>query len=378
MSGRAVAGGSAVGLAAGWNLADVGAVAEKLAAAYAVDVGVVGLFTSVLFLAHMVMQLPAGRFSDRFGPARVCAAGLLVLAACNLLAAVAPEPWLALLARTLMGAGTALSFIGGSDFIRASGGTAFAQGFYGGVATAGGGLALAVVPVLEPVLSWRAPFLSAAAAALLAGALLLAAPHPAHVPRPASARVPVRRLARDGRLLRLTALFAASFGLSVVIANWVVTLLERRTDASSGVAGAVGALTLVLGVLSRPLGGWILHRRPERARAALVAAALAGAVGTLALGTGSLALSLAGASVVGFAAGIAFAPAFTGAATLYPGAPATAIGLVNTVAAGTILLGTALVGAAFSAGAETWSFVAVAALWAASAFATTAPRSRSG
>lgn len=365
-----------MGLAAGWNLADVGAVTDQLSLAYEVDVGVVGLFTAVLFLVHMAMQLPAGRLSDRFGPARVCAAGLVVMALCNALAAVAPEPWLALLARGLMGVGTALGFIGGSDFVRASGGTAFAQGFYGGVATAGGGIALAVVPALEPALDWRAPFVSAVGVALLALVLLLAAPHPAHVPRSAAERIPVRRLARDTRLLRLAAVFAASFGLSVVIANWVVALLERQTSLSTGAAGAVGALTLVLGVVSRPLGGWILHHRPERARVAIVGAALAGAAGTVLLATGSPALALVGACVVGIAAGIAFAPAFTGAATLHPSAPATAIGFVNATAALTILVGTALVGLAFSAGAEVWAFAAVAALWAASALATTAPRSR--
>ncbi|HEY7730133.1 MAG TPA: hypothetical protein VH950_04440, partial [Gaiellaceae bacterium] len=73
MSARAVAGGSAVGFAAGWNIADTGAVAEQLADAYGVGLGVVGLFTGVLFLVHMLMQLPAGRLSDRLGPARVCA-----------------------------------------------------------------------------------------------------------------------------------------------------------------------------------------------------------------------------------------------------------------------------------------------------------------
>ena len=80
MSGRAVTAGSAVGFAAGWNIADVGAVADDLAAAYGVGLAVVGLFTTVLFLSHMLMQLPSGRLSDRFGAGRVCAAGLGVLA----------------------------------------------------------------------------------------------------------------------------------------------------------------------------------------------------------------------------------------------------------------------------------------------------------
>ncbi len=378
MSARAVAGGSAVGFAAGWNIADTGAVADELGVSYGVGLGVVGLFTAVLFGVHLLMQLPAGRLSDRLGAARVCAAGLAVMALCNAVALIAPEPGLVLAARALMGVGTALGFIGGSDFVRATGGTPFAQGLYGGLATAGGGVALAVVPTLEPALGWRAPFVTAIAVAVVAAVLLAVAPHPAHMPRGAADRTSVRALARDRQLLRLATVFAASFGLSVVIGNWVVTLLERETSLSGGAAGAIGALTLVLGVVSRPLGGWILYQRPQMMHAAVVAAALVGAAGTLALATGSAALAVAGACAIGLAAGISFAPAFTGAARLHPGAPATAVGFVNGMGAFTILVGTALVGAAFSAGAETWAFVALAVLWAASARATTGPRSPAG
>lgn len=149
MSGRAVVGGSAVGFAAGWNIADVGAVADELARTYQVGLAFVGLFTTALFLTHMLMQLPAGRLSDLLGPGRVCLAGLAVTIVCNGLASLTPEPWLVLTARALMGVGTALGFIGGSDFVRVSGGSPFAQGLYGGLATAGGGVALAVVPALE-------------------------------------------------------------------------------------------------------------------------------------------------------------------------------------------------------------------------------------
>jgi MFS family permease len=375
---RAVAGGSAVGFSAGWNIADTGAVADDLADAYATSLGVIGLFTAVLFLVHLVMQLPAGRLSDRFGPARVCAAGLAVMAAGNLIASLAAEPALAIGARALLGVGTALGFIGGSDFVRASRGSPFAQGLYGGLATAGGGVALAVVPALEPTLGWRTPYLTAVAVAALAAAMLAAAPHPAHVLRHVSDRTPLRSLVRDRALLRLAAVFAASFGLSVVIANWVVTLLERESALSSEAAGLIGSLTLVLGVVSRPLGGWILDRHPARVRAAIVSAALVGAAGTLALTAGSPALAVVGALVVGLVAGISFAPAFTGAAALHPGSPATAIGFVNGAGALTILLGTALAGLAFAADVGVWSFAVLAVLWAASAVVTPASRSPRG
>jgi MFS family permease len=387
VSARAVAGGSAVGFAAGWNIADTGAVAEQLSDAYDVGLGVIGLFTGILFLVHMLMQLPAGRLSDRLGAAQVCAAGLAVMMLANALASIAPELWLGLASRALMGVGTALGFIAGSDFVRATGGSPFAQGLYGGLATAGGGVALAVVPLLEVELGWRAPFVSATAVAGIAAGFLLAAPKPAGLVHAVRDRIPLRSLTRDRRLVRLAVVFAASFGLSVVIGNWVVTLLERQTSVSHAVAGATGASTLVLGVVSRPFGGWILQRHPARASAAVAAAALAGAAGTVALAAHSVPVAAAGACVVGLAAGISFAYAFTGAARLVPNAPATAIGLVNSAGALTVVVGSALVGVAFAAGAGAWAFGAMAALWAASALAawerqpsrvSGAQRSRSG
>ncbi len=364
MSARAVTGGSAVGFAAGWNIADVGAVADELGGAYGVGLAVVGLFTTVLFLAHMLMQLPSGRLSDRFGATRVCAAGLAVLASCNAVALIAADPALALVARLAMGVGTALAFIGGSDYVRATGGSPFAQGLYGGLATAGGGAALAVVPILLDPLGWRAPYASAVAVAAAAGLLLALGPHVPDAHRASGRRASLAALAGDPRLVRLALVFAGSFGLSVVVGNWVVTLLEETAGLTSVQAGALGAATLVLGVVSRPLGGWLLRVHPQHVRAAIVASAAVGCAGTLALASGSPALALAGASAVGLAAGIPFATSFTGAAALYRSSPATAVGFVNGAGAFTVLALTPLVGVAFSRDAGVAAFVVLASLWA--------------
>ena len=74
----AVAGGSAAGLASGWNISNTGAVAQQLAHTYGVSLATVGLFTTSLFVMHLLLQLPAGRASDRYGERRVALAGLVV------------------------------------------------------------------------------------------------------------------------------------------------------------------------------------------------------------------------------------------------------------------------------------------------------------
>jgi MFS family permease len=136
---------------------------------------------------------------------------------------------------------------------------------------------------------------------------------------------------------------------------------------SDGAAAAAGALTLALVVVSRPLGGWILIRRPHRARRALALSILAGAAGTLALLSAEpVWLAVAGALLVGLGAGVPFSPAFTGAAVSRPDAPAAAVGLVNTAANLVVLVGTPLVGLSFSLPSDgRLGFAAVALLWLA-------------
>jgi MFS family permease len=354
---RAAAGGFALAASAGWNVANVGAVATKLSHAYAVSLGVVGLFTTGLFVTHAALQIPAGRLSDRLGPRVVGLAGLVVTGAASAAAIAWREPGYAIAMRVLAGVGTGLSFVAGSDYIRATVGSPLAQGFYGAGSMATGGLALAIVPHWG---SWQAPFATAVIVAAAGLVLLAAAPADAERP-PRAAALPT---IADRRLLPLAAMHSASFGLSVVIGNWVVTLLERDGGQSAGIAGAAGALTLVLGIVTRPLGGRLYGRLGP-----LRLSFLAGGAATAVLAVAHpLPLAIVGAAVVGLAAGVPFAPSFAGAARVRPDAPGAAVGFVNMAAALTILVATPLVGLTFSLpGNGRLGFGVVAALWVATA-----------
>jgi predicted MFS family arabinose efflux permease len=290
---------------------------------------------------------------------------LAVILGFNAAALAAPDAGLALAARLLIGIGTGVGFIAGSAYVRSASGSPFAQGLYGGVALAGGGLALAIVPSVESWIGWRAPFATAVAMALGGIALLFAGP--SDRPRPQRSReahLPGGVL-RDARLYRLGLLFASSLGLSVVLGNWVVTLLQREGGAGSHAAGTIGALTLVLGIVSRPIGGWILHAHPSRMRVTVATSLVAGSAGTLVVAAARPpALVVMGAILIGLAAGIPFAPAFTGAALLRPDAQAAAVGVVNGAACLVILVGTPLLGLAFSLpGGGRLGFAVVACLW---------------
>ncbi len=357
MRWRAAAGGLSPAFSAGWNIANTGALAVGLSHAYGVSLAVIGLFTTALFITHAALQVPAGRLCDRFGARRVGTVGLTITALASLAALAWREAAFAIAMRAIAGVGTGLSFVSGSDYFRTTSGSALAQGVYGAGSMAGGGLALALIPTWG---SWFAPFASAAIVAG-AGAVLLALA-PAEGPRPPLA--PALPRLSDRRLLRLSAMHSASFGLSVVIGNWVVTLLERAGGDSGRIAGLAGALTLLLGIVTRPLGGRLYgHERLLRA-----SFLLGGAATALLAAASPLGLMIAAAALVGLAAGMPFAPAFAGAARLRPDAPGAAVGLVNMTAAVTILVVTPLVGLSFSLpGNGRIGFAIVAALWALAA-----------
>ena len=355
---RAALGGFALAATAGWNLANVGAIAGRTADAYGVSLFVVGLFTTALVLTHAGMQIPAGRLCDRFGARAVGAAGLVIICLTSLAGLGLREAWYAIGLRFVAGVGLAAAFVGGADYVRATLASPVAQGFYGAVSMAAGGLALALVPLWP---GWRASF--ATAGLVAAAGLVLVALAP-----PDRGRPPVERAARrfDRRLVPLGVMHAASFGLSVVLGNWVATLLQRAGGESAHVAGIVGGLVLLLGVVSRPLGGHLLDR-PGIVRMSFIVGGVA--VGVLAAAR-PLPLAVAAAVVVGLAAGIPFAWAFAGAQRLRPDAPAAAVGTVNLFATVVILVGTPLLGLTFSIpGDGRVGFAVCALLFAAAALA---------
>src|SRR5207248_6008316 len=194
----------------------------------------VGLFTTALFVMHLLLQVPAGMGSDRFGERRVALAGLVLIVAFNALALATPSTALVLVARALAGVGTGLAFVSGSAYVRVQGGSPFAQGLFGGVALAGGGLALAIVPPVEDWIGWRAPFVTAIVVGGAGLVALAAGPRDRERSRLPRADHVAGGLFRDSRLYRLAVLSAAALGLSIVIGNWVVALLHRHGGLSEG------------------------------------------------------------------------------------------------------------------------------------------------
>jgi MFS family permease len=362
------AGGIGVGFAVGWNIAVIGPIATRLSHVYGVSLTVVLLFVTVQFVAHLVMQLPGGRAADRLGARRSTLGGLGLILLGNVVCLIAAHAVFGFLGRGIVGIGTGFALVGGSDYIRARGGSPLVQGVFGGASVLAPGIAVAVVPFLVEHFGWRASYVSAVAVSGVSVLLLTAAPTVARTVRHAGERLRPDFF-RDATLYRLGAIHAMSFGFSVVVGNTVVTLLEHHGHSKRSAALA-GSLTLLLGFVTRVVGGPLL-RRPDAA-VWIAASLVVGGAGAVVLALPlPYALLVVAAAVVGLAAGIPFARAFTGAAAARPEAPGAAVGFVNAWAALFIVAGTPLVGLTFSLpGDGRIGFVALGALSALAAFAT--------
>ena len=268
------------------------------------------------------------------------------MAAGNAVALPARGIGLAVVGRIVVGFGTGLGFVAGSDYIRARGGSPFLQGVYGSSSVLAPGIAIALVPGLATWIGFRAPYLSGVIVAVACAVVLTFAPPFAKAPLATAASGSTAASSATGYLLRLAAIHAASFGFSVVVGNWVVTLLEHH-GRSKEFAAAAGSLTLLLAFFSR-IGGGALLRRADASRWVALSLVLGGA-GAVALALPlPVAALVAAAAVIGLASGVPFPMAFSGAQLDRPKSPGAAVGFVNAWAAFVIVVGAPLVGLTFS------------------------------
>jgi MFS family permease len=346
---RALVASCGVGAGASWHLTNAGAVATPLEHHYGVGLATASLLTSVLFFAELAAMLPSGRLIDRFGPRVVCLGGLVVALAPNLALCAGSGIGAALALRAVVGAGAAAAFIGGAAYVQRTAGTAVAQGIYGATGLAAGGVALVAVPALSDPLGWRAPWVLAAAGTLACLAVAASGPPTPPIRRPAARRPSILRVAASPFVARLGVVHAASFGFSVVLGNWCVTLLEHAGHGKD-FAGAAGALTLLIGVLSRPAGGWLARPGGRAVYLVLCGGIVVGVFGALLLAAdpGSAAVALVGSGAVGIGGGLPFGIVMSYAGRGPRETAGMALAAMNTYALVAIIAATPVLGLTFS------------------------------
>ena len=305
-----------------------------------------GLLSTVFFVVLGVACVPAGLLTDRLGPTPVGTAGLVAVFASNLWLGYARAFPDLLLIKMVGGLGCGLAFIAGMRYatlVVPPERVNRALGLYGGFVQLGGGTSLYLIPLLTSHMGWRRAFVVSSGLIALSTVAWLALA-PSITPTPGGA--PLTAAMRSRKVWTLGLAHTATFGMAVLVGIWVTTFLVHDFGLSLVSAGAAGSAILALGVLSRPLGGWVIDRGVLEARAVIKLTVLAGAIGLGVLAWPGRPLLVAAAAIV--ALGIAFnapyAAIMTTTATALPRAPGAAVGLVSGVGVLAIAAGAPLVG----------------------------------
>lgn len=337
--------GCIVGFAYSANYTNHAPLVPALIREFAFNQALAGFLTTGIFATHAGMQMPGGHLIDRLGAKRVLFCALAWVMLGNLAIAFAGAYWQLLACKIFTGIGTGICFVGGARYVHAAAAGPrlnFAQGLFGGSVQLGAGFVILAVPRLYLLAGWRATFLVSAGMALTAAIIWLAV-----APNVSSGAAPPGRfgemlLAPQLWLLGLVQM--ASFGLSLVVGSWVVVMLTKVLNVPATQAGLIGSLVLLLGIVSRPLGG--ILRRHMGIRPLFISSLLMIALGCFAFVPSSISLSIALMAVVliGIGVGLPYAAMFSRAGALFPGRAGAAMGLVNMLGIFMILGGAPLVG----------------------------------
>ena len=344
MNKRALISACAAGFAFSANYTNHAPMVAVLRGDFGFNQASAGLLTTGIFLTHALMQIPGGRLSDRMGPSRVMVAALAWVAVANFAIAFSAAYWQLLLGKTFAGIGTGACFAAGARYtvgMFKGRQLHLAQGLYGASVVLGSGFVLFAVPQMLGAFGWRGAFLGCAlvAAAVLAW-WMFAAPQPDHM-TPAAGSLGEMMAHRELWLLGWMQM--ASFGLMLVVGTWITTLLRSEFQISLKSAGLLGSMVLLLGIFSRPLGGWLAHSIRIRVLIGISLFVNALACGVLAW-THLLVIALAAIVALGMGCGLPYAGVFNRAAALFPGRAGAAMGFVNMVGIVMILAGAPAVG----------------------------------
>jgi MFS family permease len=235
----------------------------------------VSLFLVLQLAVYAAMQIPVGVALDRFGSRVMVAAGAVTMAAGQLLLAVATDVPTAIVARVLVGAGDAMTFISVLRVVslwfpgRTVPLITQLTSMLGQL-----GQVVAAYPLVRLLhsTSWTSTFTGAAAVGVLVAVLVLAALRdaPAGTPRPTAApAADVRRALVDtwresGTRIGLYTHFVMQFSGTVFALLWGYPFLTEGEGLSAGTAAGLLTLLVVVGMGVGPLCGRLCGRWPLR------------------------------------------------------------------------------------------------------------------
>ena len=242
---------------------------------FATGASAISLFLVLQLAVYAALQVPVGVTLDRFGSRRMILAGALTMAAGQLVLALATDVRLAVLARVLVGAGDAMTFISVLrvvSFWFAGRVVPLVTQLTGILGQLGSIAAAFPLVALLHGTSWQATFLGAAAMGVLAAILVLVALRdapPGTVLAPPSPLAEVRRTLRitwrePGTRLGLYTHLVTQFSGTVFALLWGYPFLVVGQGRSPATAAALLTLLVVVGMGVGPVLGRLVARWPLR------------------------------------------------------------------------------------------------------------------
>ncbi|VBB09639.1 Hypothetical protein LUCI_4937 [Lucifera butyrica] len=318
------------------NYTNHGPLVPTLIKELSITMALAGFFTTAIFFTHGLLQMPGGAFSDKLGAKKVAAIGLFIITIGNVMIGFSNTYHEILVWKFITGIGTGSAIVAGLRYVPtffAGKEIQLAQGVYGGSILMGAGFVIYVIPQLLSTLGWHGVFFTTGG---MAGAFLilwlLFAPN---TPVTGTVQKIDWGYILGGRnMWLLTLAQLGSFGTSTSAGVWVNTLLIKNVHVEPKMAGIVGSLVLLLGIISRPLGGIILGKKWLSTKSLLVLSHFCLALGFVAIANAKT-LPVAAAAIVftGIMAGLPFGGIFNFAVYSCPKNPGLAMGFVNTLGA---------------------------------------------
>ncbi|GAA2477076.1 MFS transporter [Winogradskya humida] len=243
---------------------------------FGIGAGALASFAVLQLLVYAGLQVPVGVLLDRFGSLRLIVAGALIMASGQLLMAFADGLTGAVIARVLVGAGDAMTFISVLRLVPQWFPTKrvpVVNQLSGIVGQLGQVLSAVPLAALLAGPGWTTAFVSAAATGLFVAILALVALHDTPERRVnTGAAMSARKLGQDlrsawqhpGTRLGLWTHFTTQFTGTVFALMWGYPFLIAGEGLSRGTASTLLTLFVLVGMVGGPLIGVVVQKHPLR------------------------------------------------------------------------------------------------------------------
>lgn len=231
-------------------------------------------FTMLQLLVYALMQVPVGLFVDRFGPRRVMLVGSIILALAQLGFAFSTSYPLALVARTFVGVGDAMTFVCLVRLIN----TWFAPARIPLLTQISGpigqfGAILSAIPMTWALgqFGWTAAYAIAAMLSIVISVAIVVVVHDEPGVRSAQGNslswLNIRQTLRlswehPGTRLAFWIHFATPFSTNLLGLLWGFPFLIRSEQTTEEVAGLLLSIMVIAIMVSGPMIGWFIGKYP--------------------------------------------------------------------------------------------------------------------